>query len=742
MQFKLHSAFKPTGDQPQAIKELVSGVEKNQKHQVLLGVTGSGKTFTVANLIEQTQKPTLVIAHNKTLAAQLYQEFRDFFPENAVSYFVSYYDYYQPEAYIPTTDTYIEKEATINDEIDKLRLAATTNLMTRQDVIVVASVSCIYNLGSPVEYGKYLLRIVEGEVIARKTLLLKLAQLQYQRAETELRRGTYRLRGDTIQLWPAYEERALKIDTLENSITSIDWIDPISGIKIVEPTPPPTKEFIIYPAKHYVVNPDNQEAAFKTIEQDLNKRLVELEKNNKVFEAHRLKQKVSYDLEMIKEFGFVNGIENYSRYFDGRQPGQPPYTLLDYFAANVKEFNQDSFLTIIDESHITLPQIKGMFFGDQSRKETLIEYGFRLPSALDNRPLQFHEFMERNRQLVYVSATPKEQEISLAQGRVVEQLIRPTGLIDPEVELRSSEGQVEDLVIEIIKRKAAGQRTLVTTLTKKMAEALTEYLNNQNKIDKLVNSYTRKQKQVNPEAVIGIGGLPIESMEIGPIGRSYLTQAKTEGIKIDHVYPKVSYLHSDIETLERSDILADLRRGEYDVVVGINLLREGLDLPEVTLVAILDADKEGFLRSKISLIQTMGRAARHDQGQVIMYADNLTKSMKTAIEETQRRRQVQIEYNQQHQQTPQTISKPIRDRMIEKKPDEEDEKDKFQEKGLIVQLKKGERIDLSQIKPQSLTPDDRKKLAAQLKRRMGQAAKDMDFELAAILRDLIKELTD
>jgi excinuclease ABC subunit B len=768
MKFEIASNFKPTGDQPQAIEELTAGLQQGKQHQVLLGVTGSGKTFTMANVIAKTQKPTLIIAHNKTLAAQLYQEFRDFFPHNAVSYFVSYYDYYQPEAYIPTTDTYIEKEATINDEIDKLRLASTTNLLTRPDVIIVASVSCIYNLGSPVEYGRYLLEIIEGEIISQQTLLLQLSNLQYERSDAELRRGSYRIRGDIIQLWPAYEDTALKIDTLENKIISINRIDPVTGSVITPETDPratsggdisvvtdpraSAKRFVIYPAKHYVVNPKTQEQAVAEITRDLEMRLGELKDQGKIIEAYRLEQRVRYDLEMIKEFGFVNGIENYSRYFDGRQPGDPPFTLLDYFLENAKNFGDGSFLTFIDESHMTVPQVRGMHNGDRSRKQTLIDYGFRLPSAIDNRPLKFHEFLANTRQLVYVSATPDEWEISQAGGEVVEQLIRPTGLVDPEVELRRTDGQIEDLIIEILHRKKMGQRTLVTTLTKRMAEALTEYLNDPDKVLKLVRAYARKrstqQDQVNPDHVIRANEqLPIDEMEIGKIPEHFYTQASGEvetNLSEDEL-PKVAYLHSDIVTLERSDILDDLRRGVYDVVVGINLLREGLDLPEVTLVAILDADKEGFLRSRTSLIQTMGRAARHVNGRTILYADKLTKSMKFAIGETQRRRTTQVAYNLAHGIDPTTINKPIRERMIEKKEEEESEKfmkqlDGKKDKGVIVYLNKREAVNLSEINPENVTPAQAKQLAAKLRRRMKQAANDMDFELAAMIRDVVNSL--
>jgi excinuclease ABC subunit B len=758
LKFNLKSNFQPTGDQPDAIAQLVRRVQENKRHSTLLGVTGSGKTFTMANIIQQVQRPTLIIAHNKTLAAQLYQEFRDFFPDNAVSYFVSYYDYYQPEAYIPTTDTYIEKEATINDEIDKLRLASTTNLLTRPDSIVIASVSCIYNLGSPVEYGKYILQLVEGEIISREALLGQLQNLQYDRSDHEFRRGTFRVRGDIIQLWPAYEEKALRIDTLENQITAITWIDPLTGTALAQQQDHLSSEagdkprrFVIYPAKHYMMNPKSQEDSFKEIQADLAQQLNTFKQEGKVVEAYRLEQKVNYDLEMMKEFGFVNGIENYSRYFDGREPGDPPFTLIDYFDENSKSVSHTPFLTIIDESHMTLPQIKGMHNGDRARKETLIDYGFRLPSALDNRPLTFDEFLDKTQNLLHVSATPNELEVSLS-GQVVEQLIRPTGLVDPQVELRPTEGQIEDLVIEIIKRKLLGQRTLVTTLTKKMAEALTEYLNDQHKIDQLVKNFTAKtaarKLNLDPDQIIWqTDELPIDQMEIGPIEAKFFSAAESETIDPQQIdYPKVAYLHSEIETFERSDILDDLRKGVYDVVVGINLLREGLDLPEVTLVAILDADKEGFLRSRTSLIQTMGRAARHQLGHTILYADRMTGSMKAAIEETQRRRKTQVEYNIEHNITPITISKPIRQRMIKKtdKPKKGRRRDRSLEepleKGLIIKLSKSEQIDLSKLEPAALTPDDRKKLATKLNRRMNTAAKDMDFELAAILRDVIKQL--
>lgn len=756
MPFQLVSQFQPTGDQPQAIEDLSRGLQNGHNHQVLLGVTGSGKTFTMANVIQKVQKPTLIIAHNKTLAAQLYQEFRDFFPNNAVSYFVSYYDYYQPEAYIPSSDTYIEKEATINDEIDKLRLASTANLLTRDDVIVVASVSCIYNLGSPVEYGRNIMELMEGEIISRQTLLLQFANLQYARSDADLKRGTYRVRGDTIQLWPAYEDVALRIDTLENVITKIEQIDPMTGTVLAETAKnisvgthqntAQKKKFVIYPAKHYTVNPKTQDQSLKEIEADMVARVQQLQEAGKIVEAYRLEQKVRYDLEMIREFGFVNGIENYSRYFDGRQPGEAPYTMLDYFNYNAQKFGDGKFLTFVDESHISIPQIRGMYHGDQSRKTTLVEYGFRLPSAIDNRPLKFHEFQERTNQTIYVSATPQDWEISQSQNRVIEQLIRPTGLLDPEVELRPTTGQIEDLVIEVVQRKAKGERVLVTTLTKRMAEALTEYLNDPEKIFKLIrhfNDQTQIEKlQVNPDKIIRANEqLPVDDMEIGKIETQYYTKAATrEPLAIDeNMLPKVAYLHSDVETLERSDILDDLRRGVYDVLIGINLLREGLDLPEVTLVAILDADKEGFLRSRSSLIQTMGRAARSSQGKSILYADKLTLSMKAAIGETNRRRVAQMAYNTEHGITPETINKPIRERMIEFKPETEEEQRANKAKkrpGLIVNLSKKESIDLDTMDPENMTPAEIKVMIPKINRRMKQAANDMDFELAALLRDL------
>lgn len=748
MQFQLKSSFQPTGDQPTAIDQLARWIQEGNTHQTLLGVTGSGKTFTMANVIQKVQKPTLIISHNKTLAAQLYQEFRDFFPDNAVSYFVSYYDYYQPEAYIPTTDTYIEKEATINDEIDKLRLASTTNLLTRPDCIIVASVSCIYNLGSPVEYGKYVLELIEGEIISRDTLLKQLINLQYERSDMEFRRGTFRVRGETINIWPAYEDRALKLISFENRIDKIDWIEPMTGDVLPDKPDPrlndervknPAKRIIIYPAKHYQTDPLTQEQSLQQIEADLAERLAELRDNGKIVEAYRLEQKVKYDIDMIRELGFVNGIENYSRYFDGRKEGDAPFTLLDYMQHNAKEFGDGSYLTIVDESHMTLPQIRGMYAGDRSRKETLIRYGFRLPSALDNRPLQFPEFLARSSQFLHVSATPEKWEIDHSQGKVAEQLIRPTGLIDPDIEIRPTEGQIPDLYKEIVKRKQKGQRVLVTTLTKRMAEVLTDFLNDDKNVSKFQFSNSNFQKS-NEQTV----------------GNEHVRSDNNEQEEI-----RVAYLHSDVETLDRSEILDDLRRGEYDVLVGINLLREGLDLPEVTLVAILDADKAGFLRSRTSLIQTMGRAARHSEGHVILYADVMSVAMKEAIEEVNRRREKQMEFNEKHNITPQTIQKPIRKELIKRVKEEDATYSTDSKKGrhkdplpfkrknqkpadaskkqLLVQVSARESIDLYGIDWDAYLPAEKDTLRSKLNRAMKKAADGMDFELAALIRDEIKK---
>jgi len=661
--FKLKSNYKPTGDQPQAIEKLMSGLKSGADHQVLLGVTGSGKTFTMANVIEKYQKPTLVISHNKTLAAQLYQEFKEYFPDNAVSYFVSYYDYYQPEAYIPQTDTYIEKETDINDQIDKLRLAATMNLMTRPDTIVVASVSCIYNLGSPVEYSKTILELAEGLKVTRDQILMRLSDLQYLRSDYDFKRGTYRTRGDIIDIYPAYEDVCVRVHHQLGRIIRLEKLNALTGDLI------PSERTTIYPAKHNIPARDNS-SAMNQIQSDLISQISYLNSQNKLLEAHRLKQRVTYDLEMIRELGYVNGIENYSRYFDGRQTGEPPFSLLDYFP--------NDYLLIIDESHMTIPQIRGMYHGDRSRKQTLIDYGFRLPAALDNRPLKFDEFSRRMGKTIYTSATPDEWELS--QGPVVEQLIRPTGLVDPQVEVLPTINQIQDLISKIETLISKHQRALVTTLTKRMAEDLT----------------------------------------------SYLTE---RGLK-------VQYLHSDIETLERLDVLSDLRSGTYDVVVGINLLREGLDLPEVSLVAILDADKEGFLRSRTSLIQTMGRAARHSEGRVVMYADHITASMRNAIEEVNRRRQIQTEYNTAHNITPQTIVKAIRERIVEKI---DSEPVKLDPKSILSgHSLDASDIDLSQVT--QLVPSDLSRLIRLMDKQMKRAAKNLDFELAAKLRDKILEI--
>lgn len=652
--FTIDSTFKPTGDQPQAISQLVRGLESSEKNQVLLGVTGSGKTFTMANVIQQVQKPTLIISHNKTLAGQLAQEFRSIFPKNAVEYFVSYYDYYQPEAYVPQSDTYIEKETEINEEIEKLRLSATTSLMTRKDVVVVASVSCIYNLGSPKEYIGATLELKQGVKVGFESIMKMLIRMYYTRNDIDFTRSTYRVKGDTIDIFPSYLDRAFRIELLGDKIEKLSYLDPVTAEVI------PTPETVsIYPAKHYITPEDRMKPALKQIEQDLGVRLVELRKQGKLLEAQRLEQRTHYDLEMIREFGFCNGIENYSRYFEGRKSGEPPYTLMEYFPKD--------FLLIIDESHITLPQIRGMYNGDRSRKETLIEFGFRLPSALDNRPLKFDEFQRKINQAIYVSATPNEYEISLAgPENVAQQLIRPTGIVDPQVSVRPTAGQIDDVLSEVSARVKKGERILITTLTKRMAEDLTDYL-------------------------------------------------KEQGVK-------VNYLHSDIETLKRSDILQALRMGEYDVIVGINLLREGLDLPEVSLVIILDADKEGFLRSRTSLVQTMGRAARHINGQVIMYADTITGSMKSAIEEVERRRIYQLEYNKKHHITPKSIEKGLRDRLIEKVEEIEGEL--------------GEQI----LTVDQIPPKEREKMVKILEARMKEAAEILDFETAAKLRDQIKEL--
>lgn len=655
-QFQLVSSYEPKGDQPQAIDELVHGLNRGLKHQTLLGVTGSGKTFTMANVIARYGRPALVIAHNKTLAAQLTAEFKEFFPHNAVEYFVSYYDYYQPEAYIPSTDTYIEKDAKINDEIDKLRHSATASLLERSDVIVVASVSAIYGLGNPEEYRDHVLSLRPGMERSRDSILRRLVDMQYERNDINFTRGTFRVRGDTVEIFPASRgEEAMRVEMFGDEIERITEIDVLTGEVLG------VREHAgIYPASHFVTSRDRLEKAVVRIEAELAERLEELRSQNKLLEAQRLEQRTNYDIEMMKEIGYCSGIENYSRHMEGRSAGEPPFTLLDYFP--------DDFITLVDESHVTLPQVRGMYGGDRTRKLTLIDHGFRLPSAADNRPLKFEEFAPKLHQVVYVSATPGPYEEEHEEMRV-EQIIRPTGLLDPEVEVRPIRGQIDDLVGEINQRVHKDERVLVTTLTKKMAEDLTDYF-------------------------------------------------KELGIK-------VRYLHSDIKTMERMVILRDLRLGAFDVLVGINLLREGLDLPEVSLVAILDADKEGFLRAERSLIQTIGRAARNAHGQVIMYADNITDSMRVAIDETNRRREIQMAYNQEHNITPQTIIKAVRDVIEATKAAES----------------KSDYVSLAS-RAKEMSEKDRKQLIAKLQQEMQNAAKELQFERAAELRDMIVELSE
>ena len=653
--FKIVSDFEPKGDQPQAIRRLVDGVRKGGKHQVLLGVTGSGKTFTMANVIAELQRPALVVAPNKTLAAQLFQEFRALFPENAVAYFVSYYDYYQPEAYVPTTDTYIEKDASINDLIDQMRHAATHSVLTRRDTIVVASVSCIYGLGSPETYQGMIVLVEDQKEISRDNLLARLVEIQYQRNDYDFHRGTFRVRGDVVEIFPAYEEdKAIRVEFFGDLVDSIAEIDPLRGRVLRK-----LRHLHLFPGSHYVTPQEVLKRAVGTIREELGERLRELHDRRKLLEAQRLEQRTNYDLEMLQEMGYCTGIENYSRHLDGRKPGEPPYTLLDYFPEDA--------LFFIDESHITVPQLNGMYWGDRTRKETLVEYGFRLPSALDNRPLSFEEFEARVPQVVYVSATPASYERKKAGEQVAEQIIRPTGLIDPAVEVRAARYQVDDLLKEIRERVARQERILVTTLTKRMAEDLTSYY-----------------------AGLGI---------------------------------RVKYLHSDVETLERMEIIRDLRLGKFDVLVGINLLREGLDLPEVSLVAILDADKEGFLRSETSLIQTFGRTARNVSGRVILYADTRTDSMKKAMAETNRRRKIQEAYNRKHGITPETVRKAIPDIL----------ESIYEADYVTVPMaaeKAEEYVSLFEIP----------KLVTRLKKEMRAAASKLDFETAAEIRDRIKAL--
>jgi excinuclease ABC subunit B len=650
-EFELVSPFQPTGDQPQAIQKLVQGLEEGYRHQVLRGATGTGKTFAVANIIAEVQRPTLVLVHNKTLAAQLYSEFRELFPNSAVEYFVSYYDYYQPEAYVPQHDLYIEKDADINDEIERLRLAATASVMTRRDTVIVASVSAIYALGDPNEWGRVILPLETGQTVRRETVMRHLVRIYYDRNDIDFRRGTFRARGDTLEIRPAYTESAFRISFWGNEIESIREVNPLTGEVLHSP-----QAIKIFPAQHYVTSEDIVGQAIADIEDELEEHLAKLKAEDKLLEAQRLEQRTRYDLEMIREIGYCSGIENYSRHFDRREPDEPPWTLLDYFPPD--------FLLIVDESHMMLPQVRGMFNGDRSRKQVLVDYGFRLPSALDNRPLTFGEFEQRINQVIYTSATPADYELNQA-SQVVEQLIRPTGIVDPEIILQPIEGQVDDLVGRLNARIEQGQRALVTTLTKKMAEDLSEYL-----------------RELNF---------------------------------------KVQYLHSEIQTIERVEILRDLRLGQYDVVVGINLLREGLDLPEVSLVAILDADKQGFLRSATALIQTIGRAARHLEGTVVMYADTITDAMREAIDETNRRREKQVAFNEAHGVEPQAIIKEVRD-LTDR-----------------VRVAAQEESDLD-LEPEDMEPAMLDKLIKELEREMRAAAEDWEFEKAAALRDQIFEL--
>ena len=652
--FHLASKYEPAGDQPAAIAELVDGVKGGEKAQILLGATGTGKTFTISNVIQEVNKPTLVIAHNKTLAGQLYGEFKEFFPDNAVEYFVSYYDYYQPEAYVPSSDTYIEKDSSINDEIDKLRHSATSSLLERNDVIVVASVSCIFGLGDPREYSQQVVSLRVGMEMDRNELLKSLVDIQFERNDIDFQRGRFRVRGDVVEIFPASrDEHALRVEFFGDEIDRIREVDALTGEIVGE-----TEHVAIFPATHFVTNEEHMEHAISQIQAELEARLKVLRSENKLLEAQRLEQRTNYDIEMMREMGYTSGIENYSRHMDGRQEGEPPYTLLDFFP--------DDFLLVIDESHVTMPQIRGMYNGDRARKQMLVDYGFRLPSALDNRPLRLEEFEQHVNQIVYVSATPGPYEMEQTET-VVQQIIRPTGLLDPEVEIRPIMGQIDDLVGEIHERIEKDQRVFVTTLTKKMAEDLTDYF-------------------------------------------------KELGLK-------VKYLHSDIKTLERTEIIRDLRLGEFDILIGINLLREGIDVPEVSLIAILDADKEGFLRSERSLVQTMGRAARNAEGKVIMYADKITASMQRAMDETARRRAIQEAYNEEHGIEPKTIIKEIRDLISISKTADKDEK--------VFQLDKSY---------EDLSRQEKADLLMKLEREMKDAAKALDFETAATLRDTILEL--
>ncbi|RAK09745.1 excinuclease ABC subunit B [Halanaerobium saccharolyticum] len=664
-QFKLKAPFEPKGDQPEAIEQLAAGIRKGHRHQTLLGATGTGKTFTMAKLVEEVNKPTLVIAHNKTLAAQLTSEFKEFFPDNAVEYFVSYYDYYQPEAYVPQTDTYIEKDASVNDEIEKLRLSATTSLFERRDVLIVASVSCIYGLGSPDDYLNLSLDLKVGKIMDRKEITRSLTFMQYSRNDMDTSRGHFRVKGDVIDIFPAYRDIAIRVELFGDEIDRVTRINTVTGEVEAE-----IDEMTIYPASHFVTPEDKVERAIKTINSELEERLKELRAENRLVEAQRLEQRTRYDLEMLEQMGFCSGIENYARHLAGREPGSRPMALLDYFP--------DDFMVIIDESHMTVPQIGGMFAGDRSRKEKLVEYGFRLPSALDNRPLNFEEFEQVVPQSVYVSATPGPYEREHSQ-QIVEQIIRPTGLVDPKIDVRPTKSQIDDLLEEIRQVVGDGERVLVTTLTKKMSEDLTEYL-----------------------AEAGI---------------------------------RVRYLHSDIDTIERSEIIRDLRLGEFDVLVGINLLREGLDLPEVSRVAILDADKEGFLRSQRALIQTIGRAARNVGGKVIMYADKITDSMKTAIDETERRREIQIQHNKDNNITPETIIKPVRDVVKPVEMVVSEDKSRYYDKS-----QDNQDADDNTQNYDNMTRKEIQHLIIDLEDEMESAADNLEFEIAAQIRDEIEEL--
>ena len=649
MEFKLHSDYAPKGDQPEAIKKLSEGILAGKKHQILRGVTGSGKTFTMANIIQNVQRPTLVLAHNKTLAYQLFTEFKEFFPENAVEYFVSYYDYYQPEAYVAATDTYIAKDSSINDEIDKMRHSATMALFERRDVIIVASVSCIYGLGDPIEYKKLVVSLRPGQEISPEEVMKKLIDVQYVRNDVEFERGTFRARGDILDIYPAgFDQKAIRIEFFGDEIDQISEFDPLTGKAISK-----ISHAYIYPASHYATTSEKTEKAIISIEKELEERIKEFESENKLLEAQRIEQRTKYDIEMLKEIGFCSGIENYSAHLSQRPRGSRPYTLIDYFPKD--------FVLMVDESHVSIPQVGGMYEGDRSRKQNLVDFGFRLPSALDNRPLKFDEFEKLINQTVYVSATPGPYEMKKTQGELVEQIIRPTGLLDPIVEVRPTENQIDDLIGEVHKTIAKGERVLVTTLTKKMAEDLTDYLMEQN--------------------------------------------------------IKVRYLHSDIKTIERSEIIRDLRLGKFDVLVGINLLREGLDIPEVSLITILDADKEGFLRSETSLIQTIGRAARNSEGHVIMYGDTITGSMQRAIDETERRRKIQEDFNEKHGITPTTIKKNI---------------------GEIIQItKKSEEEEIEEFNREDITT-----ILINMESEMYKAAEELDFERAARLRDQIKKMRE